>query len=419
MQNPNQVSQPYLTYQPHSKQVEFHRDRYEVFARWVIAATGAGKTKVGAYEALLWLTELPGVVGYAFEPTYKMVTRNLIPTLQDPDLLGYPIESNPLVTNFNQTENRITFWNGSQLWLMGLEDPESAEGPNVDFIWSDETRLLRHLADAWKVWMRRLRGSIPGKYPVGFWGTTTPDFPNSELFALSEDPKTKIQNSKIYRWGINDNPYLTTQYKDEIKRSHSGGLYDRFVLGRFAAAGTSSFEFDSTIHVLEKIDLSIIREVIYGVDAGWTNPAAIIAVGFDGDGRAYVLDEYYARMRPDEDLVKEAVEMQGLYGRGPFIVDSSTPQLIEKLRRAGLNAKGNESKRDDGIRELGGRFKKAGDGRPRIYVDKKCVNLISELQTYDEKVKENDHATDSLRYSITYKITKISNGVFIFGGGVR
>jgi hypothetical protein len=45
-----------------------------------------------------------------------------------------------------------------------------------------------------------------------------------------------------------------------------------------------------------------------------------------------------------------------------------------------------------GLQELGGRFAKAGDGQPRIFVSKKCVNLISELMEYKEEVKENDHA---------------------------
>jgi hypothetical protein len=36
-------------------------------------------------------------VAYGFEPTYKMVRRILIPTLESKYLLGTPVESNPLV----------------------------------------------------------------------------------------------------------------------------------------------------------------------------------------------------------------------------------------------------------------------------------------------------------------------------------
>jgi hypothetical protein len=57
-------------------------------------------------------------------------------------------------------------------------------------------------------------------------------------------------------------------------------------------------------------------------------------------------------------------------------------------------------KREDGIRELGARFPKAGDGLPRIFIAKHCVNLISELLEYQEEVKEKDHAVDALRYAL-------------------
>jgi len=68
--------------------------------------------------------------------------------------------------------------------------------------------------------------------------------------------------------------------------------------------------------------------------------------------------------------------------------------------RAGLNAKGNKSKRDDGIREVGGRLKKAGDERYRLLIHSRCVNLIAEMQVYDAKKKENDHGVDCLRYGL-------------------
>jgi hypothetical protein len=46
----------------------------------------------------------------------------------------------------------------------------------------------------------------------------------------------------------------------------------------------------------------------------------------------------------------------------------------------------------------------ASDGKPRQFVSKRCVNLISELLEYREDVKENDHATDALRYSLPLEL---------------
>jgi hypothetical protein len=65
-----------------------------------------------------------------------------------------------------------------------------------------------------------------------------------------------------------------------------------------------------------------------------------------------------------------------------------------------LDAVADESKRDEGIRMLGGRFQVVGDGRPRIFVHKCCVNWISEAQIYDATKKVFDHAMDATRYAL-------------------
>ena len=70
--------------------------------------------------------------------------------------------------------------------------------------------------------------------------------------------------------------------------------------------------------------------------------------------------------------------------------------------------------REDGIRELGARFPKAGDGLPRIFIAKHCVNLISELLEYNIEVKERDHTVDDIRYGIPLK-TPPPLGAFRFG----
>jgi hypothetical protein len=123
-------------------------------------------------------------------------------------------------------------------------------------------------------------------------------------------------------------------------------------------------------------------------------------VGLDGDGRAYVLDEIYQRQMRTQDLIAECMALMKKYGTGKLICDRSEPQTIDEMRRGGLKAVAYEVKRDDGIRQLGERFKRAGDGRPRLFVLPCCVNLISELQTYDVERKENDHAVDALRYAL-------------------
>ena len=57
----------------------------------------------------------------------------------------------------------------------------------------------------------------------------------------------------------------------------------------------------------------------------------------------------------------------------------------------GFAAEAYSHKREDGLRDLGARFVKAGDGRPRFYISSRCVNIISELLEYNVEVKESNH----------------------------
>ncbi len=162
--------------------------------RACLCGTGSGKTKVGCFEDLAWALRYPGSVGYIFEPSYPMIKRILFPTLESPDLLGcpYPFEQNPFVAEFSRGDMRLTFHNGSQWWFVSLDDPEKAEGPNVDYIHIDEARLVRNFDTAWLTSIRRLRKSGRCKVPInpGIWLTTTTDSPGSALYNITENPET-------------------------------------------------------------------------------------------------------------------------------------------------------------------------------------------------------------------------------------
>jgi len=399
-----------INYIPHEAQLPFHNDRYKVLHRAIIAGTGSGKTEAGVFEDLSWCLENWGIVGYVFEPSYPMVKRNLIPKLEK--FLGTPIDSSPLVRRFNRGDYRLDFITGSSMWLCSLDNAETVEGPSIDFIHVDEARLVPDLETAIKVLQRRLRGS-GGGHPIGAWWTTTPDYPGSVLHKFLEDPRTRNPLSRVYRMSLFDNrENLPAEYVSQVVQAHTGGLAERFIYGRFAAVAEGAFGFDASKHVIDSFERSRVKSWFYGVDFGWTNPAAIVVIGLDGDSRAYVVDEFYKSMATEEELIQASKEYVQVYGSGPLICDPSEPQTIEKLRRAGLKAEGNKSKRDDGIRDIGSRLQLHGD-RYRLYIHRRCVNLISELQSYDPNVKQRDHAVDALRYGLS------SGGVpepaFIFG----
>ena len=193
-----------------------------------------------------------------------------------------------------------------------MEEPQFAEGANVDVVLLDEAQYIRKFAESQDVVLRRLRGSGKTERDITASIVTTsppPLIPNCRLYDFYENPEKRNCDSKVYRWSMLDNSFLPEKYKQEIIATHHGNLAKRFIDGLFAPVGIGSFDYDSIIHERKYIELSTLRSVVYGVDFGWTNPSAIVAVGFDNDGRAYVLDEFYQNRTQTETLIQELKEM--------------------------------------------------------------------------------------------------------------
>jgi len=353
--------------------------------------------------------EQQGSVGLILEPTFRMLKQIVIPTLED--LLGMPLDRSPFIAGWNRTDMTLDIFNESRILMLGMDTPEIAEGLNLDWVWVDEPRLAHRFDVTWKSLQRRLRGSgkaepldgLVPRGPTGAWVTTTPDHPGSALHQFFEDARTQDPECKVYRLHLEDNRLnLPPGFIEQVKRSHRGELYKRFVEGLFVAVEGVTFTFDYAVHVqgYQEPDLRV-RRVAYGVDLGWTNPTAVVAVLFDGDGRAYVAEEVYRSRMGEGDLINECLRLQRGWGSGPFWCDPSEPRTIEAMSQAGLDARASKSRRDEGIREVGGRLLDAGDGKRRLYVSPGCVNLISEMQSYDAAVKQNDHAVDAVRYCLT------------------
>ena len=248
--------------------------------------------------------------------------------------------------------------------------------------------------------LRRLRGSGGGDYPIGAWVTTTPNRPGSALYNFFENPKTRDPNAKVYRMPLDDNKdNLPEGFIEGIKREHTGALYKRFVEGIFAVDEVATLPFDYAVHVAG-YEQPPGADVEFGVDFGWVHNFAIAVVLFDGDRRAFVADEVYASQLSEEEMIAECHRMKDKWGEGTFWCDSSQPRTIDALKRSGIRAKPADKNREEGLTELGGRLKDAGDGRRRLYVSPACVNLIDELQTYSPQRKEHDDLVDSLRYCL-------------------
>lgn len=389
-----------IPYTPFAKQARFHKSRKRY--RSAFAGTGAGKTKSGAFEHIRRRLLMPGSQGVAYEPTYPMVERILLPTFAE--LLGGSIRRSPLVRAFNAQDHRIEWANGAVTWFGSLEDPTRVEGPNLDDWWLDEARLVRKLGGsdgAISQLIRRLRGSRP-EYRDHVAGWVTTSAPTRVLYDFFENPRTRDPEAEAFHWSLLDNPHVTEAYKLAVVRQHHGADADRFIEGLYARAeGLVLASFDPQRHV-RTWEHGVPSEMSYGVDWGWTDAACLTAWAWRGDV-GHGVDEFHAPRLRVKELADKALDMEYEWGAGVWWCDPSRPEHITEFADYGLDARPYKGKIEDGCALTNDLFQ--GD---ELYIDPVMVNWLDEADeyAYDPVTGKPDntagkwHAMDSGRYGI-------------------
>jgi len=295
-------------------------------------------------------------------------------------------------------ESRLEIRIGNQIiYLRGWEAVETLRGQAFDFIVIDEIAMMRNF---WLNWQEVIRPTLTDTKGRVMFISTPKGFNHFyDLYNL----ETTDQDYKSFHYTTYDNPHIP---EDEIEKAKQELPEDRFAQEYLAdfrkTEGLVYKEFNRENHVTNKFPKTY-TDTILGIDFGYTNPAAIIPIGIDGDSHFWIREEWYKSRVTTEQIAEQA----RLYKSTKCYPDPAEPDRIEILRKAGLNVR--EVSKDivagvDHAREL---FKQG-----RIHIHPDCNNLIMELETYrypdkkpdnnepEKPVKENDHALDCLRYAL-------------------
>ncbi len=328
----------------------------------------------------------------------------IAPTYQQARDIAWNIlvkELKPITLKVNESRLEIEVKNikgtTSIIQLRGWESIETLRGQFFDFIIIDEVAMMRNF---WLNWQEVIRPTLTDRKGQVMFISTPKGFNHFyDLYNLENTDS----NFKSFHFTTYDNPYIP---KDEIDEARKQMTEDRFAQEYLAdfrkTEGLVYKEFNRSIDVkeLNRFDL---KEIIAGIDWGYTNPAGALKIGVSRDGLFYIEEEYYKKGQTTEQIV-EVVKKWSATKHYP---DPAEPDRIEIANNLGLNCR--EVSKDipagiDKVREL---FKQR-----RIIIHPRCVNLISELETYaypekrpnqNEKevpIKENDHLMDCLRYAL-------------------
>ena len=292
--------------------------------------------------------------------------------------------------------------------VIGADDTAAEakiRGPTFAGIYFDELTILPEPV----VKMAFSRASIPGSK---IFATTNPDSPLH--FVKKELLNGNNRDVTSFQFKMEDNPSLTQDYKDFLKRQYKGLWYQRFIEGKWVQAEGAIYDFfDQSVHCIAEWPTNP-TELVIGIDYGTTNPCAFVMIGYNPSQypNMWVEKEYYwnstekQRQKTDREYAEDLIEFIGSRHISAVYVDPSAGSFKQELLRSGVdNLYEADNQVLDGIRFVSNLMCQG-----TLKITNKCVKLIEEIQGYtwdpksailgkDKPIKQADHLLDALRYA--------------------
>lgn len=364
---------PYIPLPVHG---DFHRS--SAYERHMFGAMGSGKTYAVCAEAIAWCLEQPGIRG--------LITRKTIPELRDTtetvffDVLPDELFKHGKATRIGGHYNDFTFPNGSKVLFRGIDDWKKHKSLNLGFIAWDEMDEFDE--ETYVGMLARLRQRDPTKEGRargarqitrrGTWGASNPEGHNWAWKRFVKDPKPG--RTAYFKSTSFDNPYLTTDYYDNLLSMPEAWI-KRYVLCQFDDFAGQIYEAWSDRHMVKRYERDpFTREPVYpnhsvqwmALDPGMRDPTAGLWVIVERQPRLRIVGiaEYQEANLDVVEHTKAFRRIEALHRVRPMkrvadpnrinVRDSSTPtKLWDVYRRNGYRFDLGPSRYDDRIPALG------------------------------------------------------------------
>lgn len=290
----------------------------------------------------------------------------------------------------------------SLILLRGWEAIENLRGQAFDFLILDEVASMRNF---WVGWQEVLRPTLTDTKGEAMFVSTPKGY--NHFYDLCNKELTD-KDFKSFHFTSYDNPFLLVEEIESAKATLPKERFEQEYMASFQKTqGLVYKEFNREKHLYETLPEGE-YEKLGGIDFGFKNPAGILDIRFVKE-RFYVEDEWYKRGRTEEQIA----DYVSAYNFDEVYPDPENPSAIEVLKNKNINVreviKGKDSIKS-GINKVRELFNTG-----KLKINKRCVNLIAELEMYsydDEKgdrnenenpIKANDHLADALRYVVMMK----------------
>src|ERR1700754_523716 len=297
---------------------------------------------------------------------------------------------------------------GRDVYFKGVHDSgavKDIQGCTLALAYCDE--IVNMPQNVWNMLIGRLR--IPG---AQLFGTCNPEGP-AHWFKKDIIDQAAEKHVKYWTFLMEDNPTLTVEYVERMKKMYTGMWYKRYILGEWAVAHGLIYDaFDNDNQYEHPQDNP--TYYVVGVDYGTSNATAAVLCGVRPTRwpQITVEKEYYydsvkqGRQKTDDELARDIKDFVAYHNVSAIYVDPSAASLKLELHRRNLPVLPAKNDVLPGIKVTS----KFIAGK-NLVVQKGCKTLIDVLQTYswcpdaadrgeDKPLKKYEHMADALRYAI-------------------
>jgi phage terminase large subunit len=357
----------------------------------------SGKTVACCLKAHTLCSKYPGAQGMIVRKTFTSLAGSVVKTFTR-ITAGRGVESygGDIPTRFN-------YANRSCIWLVGMDNADRALSTERDFVYVNQAEELRE--SDWEVLATRCSGRAAVIPHPQIFGDCNPG--GSKHWIRSRASLRLLQATHKDNPTIYDGKGNITgdgARRLAVLNNLTGVRRKRLLEGIWATSEGAVYEmFDVQTHIKSRNREDMVTWYL-ALDDGFTNPAVILDIGADSDGRWHVFREFYKSGWVQDDVAAEAARWNTERRCETVAVDAAAAGLVEALKRKGLCAVAGKGRIFDGISNIQAKLKVQHDGKPRLTVDPSCVETINEFESYvwraekDIPVDADNHSLGALRY---------------------
>ena len=421
-------------FRPHGQMQDLFKSHATV--KMVGGTYDAGKTySCIAYIDLL-ARKYPGARLTFIHRSLNRVRRNIIPSYEK--YLGFRPKSisdpnpTPITRYGGEHTEFFEYWNGSRIYINGLDKPENLLSDFYDAAFVNEAELLPF--STWDELTARVSERAGAALIAFLLGDCNPEEPNHWI-----RQQTKSGKLKYFEMTFRDNPEIYNQETGEltkigkrrVKRLQDleGLRYKRGYEGKWESAEGLVFDtFMPEVHIVDNFEMDPEWARYISIDWGFRNPCSCIWWARTPDDRIYAYKEIYKMGLTKPDFIRMIKENIDTSEKIRYAaVDSADQDGVSQLRKAGIRVEQPKKSRITQIDAIKERLRVDATIEPSIFFlrdrlvhppDQDLKDAYRPLEvtdeflscTYDENtsgtnkddeaIKGDNHGIDSTAYFI-------------------